>query len=64
MDEEVAANERPVRHGGLMRCCLYTLTETTSPSRVGTVLDCMYEPEGNGNLIVAPDGVWQWNLNR
>lgn len=60
-DEPVPANERMVRQGGLMRCCLGTLAESTEPSAIGTVLDCKYEAAGNAQMIVAPDGVWEWN---
>lgn len=59
--DEVAANERMVRIGGLMRCCLATLGNSESPSVVGTVLDCQYETPGNANMVVAQDGVWEWN---
>lgn len=55
------ANKRPVRPGGLMRCCLGTLTEADTPSEVGTVLSCKYENPENENMIVAADGIWQWN---
>lgn len=56
------ANERPLRHGGLMRCCIATVAESTEPSEVGTVLSCKYESDpDNQNMIVAPDGVWEWN---
>lgn len=57
----VIANKRFLRHGGLMRCCILTVAEATHPTRVGDVLDCVYEPEGNANLVVAADGVWEWN---
>lgn len=55
-------NERPVRQGGLMRCCLATLAEETAPSTIGSVLSCKHEEDTeNKNMIVAPDGVWEWN---
>ena len=44
-----------------MRCCLATLEESREPTDVGFVMDCKYEPAGNGNLIVASDGIWEWN---
>jgi hypothetical protein len=44
-----------------MRCCLATIGETETDTEVGDTLDCKYEPEGNANLIVANDGVWEWN---
>lgn len=58
----VPANERPVRIGGLFRCCLATLAESTEPSDIGSVLSCVYESNrDNRNMIVAADGVWEWN---
>lgn len=61
MIETMPANLRRVNHGGLMRCCIATLEQSTEPSQVGTTLDCQYEPEGNKNMIVGEDGVWRWN---
>lgn len=56
------ANERQVRMGGLMRCCLATLADTTTESAVGTTLSCKYESDPNNEqMIVAADGVWEWN---
>jgi len=56
------ANERYVRQGGLMRCCLGTLAESTAPSTIGSTLTCKYEGKPNGQqMIVAMDGVWEWN---
>lgn len=62
MEPPVPANQRRVRIGGLFRCCLATLGESDAPSVVGTVLSCKYESNpDNGNMIVATDGVWEWN---
>lgn len=63
MTEDVLpANQRRVRMGGLMRCCLATLGECEEPSTVGTVLSCKYESDpDNQQMIVAADGVWEWN---
>jgi len=44
-----------------MRCCLATINETYDVTEVGDMLDCKYENPGNKNLIVADDGVWEWN---
>lgn len=55
------ANERMVRQGGLMRCCLATLAATTTESQVGTTLSCQYEGDRKDQMIVATDGVWEWN---
>jgi len=44
-----------------MRCCFGTLADCEEPSVVGTVLSCKYEADPNNeNMIVAPDGVWEW----
>jgi hypothetical protein len=62
---KVPANERYVRQGGLMRCCLGTLAECQEPSEIGTVLSCKYESNpDNQQMIVAADGVWEWNYPR
>lgn len=58
--------EMKVRQGGLLRCCLQTLAEhldeITEVPPVGTILDCKFEMDkNNGNLILASDGVWEWN---
>ena len=57
----IPARDRLVRQGGLMRCCLATINETYDVTEVGDMLDCKYENPGNKNLIVADDGVWEWN---
>lgn len=51
-----------VRQGGLMRCCLATLAEYDGPCEIGTTLSCKYEGNpDNKNMIIASDGVWEWN---
>ncbi len=56
------ANERYLRQGGLMRCCIATLAETAYETEVGDVLSCRYENDpDNQNMVVAADGVWEWN---
>lgn len=60
-DEPVPASERRVRTGGLMRCCLHTVGNSEEPSSIGTVLDCEFEEAGNARMVVAADGVWEWN---
>lgn len=61
-DSVLPANERLVRTGGLLRCCLATVAESTEPTDIGTVMSCKYERDANNqNLIVANDGVWEWN---
>lgn len=55
----------PLRIGGVMRCCIATLVEylkgIEEAPPVGTTLDCKYEQSGNKKLILAADGVWEWN---
>lgn len=60
-------NEMRLAHGGLMRCCIGSLSNQldamTERPADGTVLDCEYETPGNGNLIL--DGnTWRWNRER
>lgn len=57
----IPANERFIRIGGLMRCCVATVQESLEPTVPGTVMDCKYEHPGNENLRVADDGIWEWN---
>lgn len=57
----ITANQRMVRTGGLMRCCLATLADSEELTEAGDTMDCKYEPAGNKNMIVAPDGVWEWS---
>lgn len=45
-----------------MRCCIETAVEYDGPEEAGvTVIDCTYEPPGNGQVRLAADGVWEWN---
>jgi hypothetical protein len=60
--ETMPANERLIRTGGVMRCCIRSLSDDTTPTVVGSTHSCIYEKtEDNRNLIVADDGVWEWN---
>lgn len=54
----IPANERRVRTGGLMRCCTQTLCDSTEPSNVLDRLNCQY---CSGVMMVARDGVWEWD---
>lgn len=58
MPEELPFNERSLRAGGLMRCCTQTWTFNTDQSIVGSVLPCQH---CRSAMIVAPDGVVEWN---
>ena len=61
-EKEIPANQRMVRQGGLMRCCLHTLAKDTQLSVVGSTLVCEYETVKDvPQMIVADDGVWEWN---
>jgi hypothetical protein len=59
--EGVPANQRYVRQGGLMRCCLGTIAESEELTKIGDILDCKYQKPGNQQMRVAIDGVWEWN---
>lgn len=52
-----------VRQGGLMRCCLATITETmeaqSAPPQEGDVMHCKYHSD-NGGMIFR-EGAWEWN---
>lgn len=58
MPEEMPFNERSLRPGGLMRCCTGTKVMNRDPSRVGDILPCQHCKNA---MIVAPDGVIEWN---
>lgn len=62
-DELIPANERRVRQGGLMRCCLATIGNSTELSKAGTTLSCEFESDDpdNQKMIVGDDGIWEWN---
>lgn len=61
------ANVRLVRQGGLMRCCLATIRESTELTEPGAVLHCSYCDHAERGadcfhlMIVAEDGIWEWN---
>lgn len=62
MIDPFPANERPIRYGGLMRCCIGTIQESTQVTKVGDTLSCKWEIDPNNQkMIVALDGVWEWN---
>jgi hypothetical protein len=51
-----------VRQGGLMRCCIQTLIEDMERDvQVGDTIDCKYETSCDEQMIVAEDGVIEWN---
>lgn len=55
---ETPTNQRPIRPGGLFRCCTGTYGETDEPSKVGDVLKCRH---CSSSMRVAADGIWEWN---
>ena len=61
LGQAMPANQRPVRPGGLMRCCLGTLADSVEETTPGSIMSCKAEPPDNQNMIVAVDGIWEWN---
>lgn len=51
-------SDRDLRLGGVMRCCVQTMEDYTGPEKIGTVLPCKWCKQ---SLIIASDGVWEWN---
>lgn len=47
----------PIRHGGLMRCCIETWAKYTGQEDEGTVLPCQW----CSSSMIVKDGVWKWN---
>lgn len=43
--------------GGLMRCCIESLTDAPDDAPDGTVWPCKW----CGDTMVVRDGVWHWN---
>lgn len=48
---------KPIRIGGLMRCCTETIRAYEGPQDEGTVLACRYCSETS----IVRDGAWEWN---
>ena len=55
-------NERRIRHGGLMRCCIASIYEYEGPQEPGkTVIGCKYHADKDKPMArLADDGVWEW----
>jgi hypothetical protein len=51
-----------ISSGGLFRCCIKTICELPEDFDFpdGTIIDCMFEKEGNKNIILR-NGKWEWN---
>jgi hypothetical protein len=47
----------PIRHGGLMRCCLLTLDTYEGPETEGAVLRC----KSCSDSMIVMNGCWIWN---
>lgn len=54
------SQESKIRQGGLMRCCIETITIYQGSDEEGKVIDCAYEKLGNQQLRYR-DGAWEWN---
>ena len=50
-------DKKPIKVGGLMRCCVQTYREYDGPEHEGTVLLCKWCSDS----MIVKDGVWQWN---
>lgn len=54
-----------VNYGGLMRCCLASLSEyiereAEEEAVEGTIVSCVY---GDHGTMILDGGVWRWNSN-
>jgi hypothetical protein len=53
-----------IKHGGLMRCCVSTITEMSDEKLAsyndGDIISCKYEEDNNTNMIVVGNAV-EWN---
>jgi len=53
--------ETTVHQGGLMRCCLATLSDhVNDEAEVGDTLGCDYEADDEPKMILGNDYVWRW----
>lgn len=52
-------NERRIRIGGLLRCCIATVHEIDAMTKPGDIRECNYCHKPS--LRVGDDGVWEWN---
>lgn len=58
IDKGIPFSERPLRPGGLYRCCTQTWNRTKDLSVIGTVVPC---PHCMHAMIVAVDGTVEWH---
>ena len=49
--------QKPIRQGGLMRCCIETLADYHGADNEGTVLACNWCSDS----MRVRDGAWEWN---
>jgi hypothetical protein len=47
----------PLRIGGVMRCCILTLSQYDGPEDEGTILACRYCHD----RLRVRDGAWEWD---
>ena len=59
-DKPRKGNERRVRIGGLLRCCIATIDGIEEETVPGDVHECQYCHQPT--LRVADDGIWEWNM--
>lgn len=55
-----------VDQGGLMRCCLATISDYLSvhsaeTPQPGLILDCKFQKPGNAQIILDQNSIWRWN---
>lgn len=55
-----------INQGGLMRCCIATITayvdeHADEDAPDGMTIDCVYEQSSPYRKIILVDGVWRWN---
>jgi hypothetical protein len=56
--------KKQIDYGGMFRCCVETVEKYPyNVPEEGTVIDCLYEKEGNGQIIFK-DGKFRWNQEK
>lgn len=54
------ANEYPLNHGGVFRCCIASLSEDETEAVEGDTRICKYCKSPDGGLKLT-NGVWAWD---
>ncbi len=57
MNEKPHIRKRPLRIGGVMRCCVATLNQTMVTELEGETLECKH----CSNRLVVRNGMWEWD---